>query len=82
MDKVTFLFQMSMSVNQMLMTVSNAATIPWVHLCVAVRKGSLFLAMEALAQMSMNVFWTCTTVSKDVLIPLEDIDALATLDMN
>ena len=73
---------MSMSVNQTLMTVINAATIPWVHLCAAVWKGSLFLVMEALAQMSMNVFWTCTTVSKDVLIPSEDTDAHATLDMN
>lgn len=73
---------MSMSVNQTLMTVINAATIPWVHFCATVRKGSPSLVMEELAQMSMNVFWTCTTVSKDVLMPSEDIDAHATLDMN
>lgn len=73
---------MSMSVNQTLMTVINTATISSVHFSAAVRKDSLFLVMETLAQMSMNVFWSCTTVSKDVLIPLEDIDAHATLDMN
>ena len=71
-----------MSVNQTLMTVINAATIPWVHFSAAVWEGSLFLVTEALAQMSMNVFWTCTTVNKDVLISLEGIDAHAILDMN
>ena len=72
---------MSTSVNLTIMAVINNVLIPWAPFSVAVMKVSLWLAMDLLAQMSMNALPARITVSRGVLISLEDFGAFAILDM-
>ena len=65
------------------MTVTRFVPMSWAHLSVVAVKAILWLVKEVVpVSTSTSVPWTCITVNRDVRIPLEDLDAHVSMDMN